>query len=40
LSIIQAFAQQFQKKGWLGLQSVKPVSYTFSCKHYSLCLQQ
>ncbi len=32
-----AFAQRFQKKGWAGLADVKPVTYTFLCKHYQVC---
>ena len=36
---IQAFAQKFQKDGWAALREVKPVSYTFTCRHYNLCLQ-
>jgi adenosine deaminase CECR1 len=34
---IAAFAQQFQKRGWAALNDVKPVSYTFLCKHYQVC---
>jgi adenosine deaminase CECR1 len=33
-----AFAQAFQKKGWTSLTDVNPVSYTFLCKHYQVCL--
>jgi adenosine deaminase CECR1 len=33
-----AFAQAFQKKGWASLADAKPVSYSFLCKHYQLCL--
>lgn len=33
----QAYAQQFQAKGWKALESVKPVKYLFICKHYQLC---
>jgi adenosine deaminase CECR1 len=36
---IQGFAQQFQKQGWASLKDVKPVSYSFLCKHYKVCLQ-
>ncbi|MEJ1964109.1 MAG: adenosine deaminase [Gammaproteobacteria bacterium] len=36
---VSAFAEKFQKSGWASLKGVKPVSYTFLCKHYSLCLQ-
>jgi adenosine deaminase CECR1 len=35
---IAAFAVQFQKKGWSGLNAVRPVSYGFTCRHYQLCL--
>jgi adenosine deaminase CECR1 len=35
---VAAFAQAFQKKGWASLADVKPVSYSFLCKHYQLCL--
>lgn len=33
------FAKTFQSKGWDALKNVKPVSYSFTCKHYQLCLQ-
>jgi adenosine deaminase CECR1 len=33
----QAFAQQFQAKGWAALRDVKPVTYLFICKHYTIC---
>jgi adenosine deaminase CECR1 len=36
---VQAFAQQFQSKSWDALRSVQPVSYSFTCKHYQMCLQ-
>lgn len=36
---VQNFAQQFQSKGWAAFKDVKPVSYSFMCKHYQLCLQ-
>lgn len=36
---VQGFAQQFQSKGWPALAGVKPVSYSFLCKHYQVCLQ-
>lgn len=36
---VQTFAQQFQKQGWTSLKDVKPVSYSFLCKHYKVCLQ-
>jgi adenosine deaminase CECR1 len=35
---IAAFAQQFQKSGWAGLNAVHPVSYGFLCRHYQVCL--
>jgi adenosine deaminase CECR1 len=35
---VAAFAERFQRDGWNSLKNVKPVSYTFLCKHYSLCL--
>ena len=37
---VQAFAQQFRSKGWQSLGHVRPVSYSFLCKQYELCLQQ
>ena len=36
---VQAFAQGFQSKGMGGLSGTKPVSYSFLCKHYQVCLQ-
>jgi adenosine deaminase CECR1 len=36
---VQTFAQQFQSKGWAALEQVQPVSYSFLCTHYQLCLQ-
>ena len=36
---VQTFAQAFQSKGMSGLASTKPVSYSFLCKHYQLCLR-
>jgi adenosine deaminase CECR1 len=36
---VSAFASKFQKSGWDSLKGVKPVSYTFLCKHYKVCLQ-
>ncbi len=35
---VRSFAQQFQNKGMASLKGVKPVSYSFTCKHYQLCL--
>ena len=37
---VQAFAEQFKRKGWAGLKDVKPVSYSFLCRQYQLCLQE
>jgi adenosine deaminase CECR1 len=36
---VAAFAEKFQRGGWASLKGVKPVSYSFLCKHYALCLQ-
>ncbi|MFL6549461.1 MAG: adenosine deaminase, partial [Povalibacter sp.] len=36
---VQAFQQQFEKQGWAALKSVKPVSYSFLCTHYQICLK-
>jgi adenosine deaminase CECR1 len=36
---VTAFAQAFQKKGWDSLKATKPVSYSFTCKRYQVCLQ-
>jgi adenosine deaminase CECR1 len=36
---VQAFAEQFQRKGWPALSGVKPVSYSFTCKRYRVCYQ-
>ena len=35
---VVAYASQFQKKGWDALKGVRPVSYSFTCKRYQLCL--
>lgn len=35
---VARFAAQFQKRGIASLADVKPVSYSFTCKHYQLCL--
>jgi adenosine deaminase CECR1 len=35
---IATFVSQFQKGGWGSLKSVKPVTYAFICKHYSVCI--
>ena len=37
---VQTFVQRFQKSGWAALKDVKPVSYSFTCRHYQLCLRQ
>jgi adenosine deaminase CECR1 len=37
---VASFAQQFKTKGMVSLAHVKPVSYSFTCKHYQLCIQQ
>ena len=36
---VAAFAERFQKGGWASLKSVKPVTYSFICKHYSVCMK-
>jgi adenosine deaminase CECR1 len=36
---VQSFAQNFQSKGWAAFYDVRPVSYSFTCKQYRLCLQ-
>ncbi|MET0534177.1 MAG: adenosine deaminase [Steroidobacter sp.] len=36
---VQTFAQQFQSKGWDSFEDVKPVSYSFLCNHYRVCLR-
>jgi adenosine deaminase CECR1 len=40
---VQAFAAQFQRKGEFtdltSLKGVKPVSYSFICKHYQICFK-
>lgn len=35
---VQTFAQQFQSKGWAAFKDVQPVSYSFLCKHYQVCM--
>lgn len=37
-SRVARYKAQFQSKGLDGLRTVKPVSYSFTCKHYQLCL--
>jgi adenosine deaminase CECR1 len=34
---IDKFVQGFARKGMNGLKGIKPVSYSFTCKHYQLC---
>lgn len=36
---VQTFAKQFQSKGWSALEDVKPVSYSFLCNHYQVCMR-
>ena len=36
---VQAFAEQFKRKGWAGLKDVKPTSYSFTCRQYQVCFQ-
>ena len=36
---VQTFAKEFQTKGMAALRNVKPVSYSFTCKHYKLCIK-
>jgi adenosine deaminase CECR1 len=36
---VAAFAAGFQKKSWGSLAGIKPVSYSFICSHYKVCLQ-
>ncbi len=36
---VTAFSQAFQRKGLKSLQGVSPVSYSFTCRFYDLCLQ-
>jgi adenosine deaminase CECR1 len=36
---VQAFAQQFRSKGWSAFKDATPVSYSFLCRQYQLCLQ-
>jgi adenosine deaminase CECR1 len=36
---VATFADRFQKTGWASLKGVKPVTYSFTCKRYSVCLQ-
>jgi len=36
---VQSFALQFQSKGLAALKGVKPVSYSFTCRRYRLCIE-
>ncbi len=36
---VHTFAEQFKRKGWSFLKGVQPVSYSFTCKRYKVCLQ-
>ncbi len=36
---IRTFAERFHRSSWASLRDVKPVSYSFTCRHYKLCLQ-
>ncbi|NKF24755.1 adenosine deaminase family protein [Solimonas marina] len=35
---VARFAKDFQRKGSAALDDVHPVSYSFTCKHYQICL--
>jgi adenosine deaminase CECR1 len=35
---VTAFAQNYQRKGWAAFKDTKPVSYSFTCKRYKVCL--
>lgn len=35
---VARFEAAFQRKSWDALKDVRPVSYSFTCKHYQLCL--
>jgi adenosine deaminase CECR1 len=37
---VEKFKRHFERKGWNGLESVTPVSYSFMCNYYKLCLNQ
>ena len=37
---VERYKAQFQRKGMDALKVVKPVSYSFTCKRYQLCLPQ
>ena len=36
---VASFAQAFQKQGWAALKNIRPVSYSFLCRRYQLCLR-
>ncbi len=36
---VATFAERFQRGGWASLKNVKPVTYSFTCKRYQVCLQ-
>jgi len=36
---VAAFAAGFQKKNWSALAGTKPVTYSFICTHYKVCIQ-
>ena len=36
---VESFAAAFKRRGWNSLNDVEPVSYSFLCKHYSVCLE-
>ena len=36
---VESFAAAFKRGGWNSLNDVEPVSYSFLCKHYSVCLE-
>jgi len=36
---VTAFAERFRKQGWGALKDTKPVSYSFTCRQYKVCLQ-
>lgn len=37
---VQRFATEFQRKGWKALDKVQPVSYSFTCERYQVCLDR
>jgi len=36
---VATFADRFQRSGWASLKNVKPVTYSFTCKRYQVCLK-